>query len=78
MDTNLTEVPKDQQAAFLGQNGSLIAEGYTYTLKIKYYRYGDGYYKVSYYDDKAVAIVKLSEDEMSMILSCSDVDFGEW
>ena len=76
-NSNLDEVPKDLQAEFLIKNGDFIAEGSTYTLTFKYYSYGDDVYKISYYDGKAVAIMKMSKDEMGRILSCSDIEFDD-
>ena len=77
-NTNSDDISRDSQAAYLEEHGNILAEGAAGTLRIKYYSYGDAVYKIAYYNWNAVAIVKLSQEEMGVILSCSDLDFKEW
>lgn len=67
------------KAHYIREHGELLAKGNTSSYSFEYFRYSGMIYKISYYlKSPHVAINMLSSRELSDILSCSDLDFGEW
>lgn len=67
------------KAHYIKEHGKLIAKGNASSYSFEYFKYSDMIYKISY-DLKSshLAINVLSFRELNNILSCSDLDFGEW
>lgn len=74
----MSKIPLSEQVKYVEQNGSFICSGVRASLDLKYYKLHGSVYKIIYNGSKAVVMSKLSEDEMNIILKCSDLDFGEW
>lgn len=70
----MSKIPLSEQVKYVEQNGSFICSD----VRASYYKLLGSVYKIAYNGSKAVVMSKLSEDEMNIILKCSDLDFGEW